>query len=1132
MLRPHPVALVLCALAGTAAPAIDIHYCQDNPPSAAVCANDHWISTCLAGYGSTDPNDKVNNPCQVPQPPDTCPGTVNSPCERSFTQLAYDIYAAQHPGVDSERVFDKSLDNFRPSRASPAQHKVTLDRTSGPGSWANQELMAQYAAWNATNIDPLTYTRVGLFETINGITSCEDYTYYSFMDMERWIDGINACKDDARCKVNVSLKGYTAKGESAPPGISRRRPQNYDGNYIYDQWDDKNHVTELIAHKDMAQLEADPFNDAWQLTAVPKNAFHSGTEYLITPAIFNAMVAVGVPDAQGLADELARGDNQYEMGEGVPTGNGGYYLDTTNKLHQGFYDEFAFHHYMNLTTQNTTKGESREYRRRNDSVTKAWSQLGEDMKCLFGNSPLFDQNLGTCGTQNTPSALGKVRPGDTQIYESDPFQTYAVMSAVAETQMAQPPALFGQIGFGNQLQTAQYTLAQLSALDISYGAQNIPSGAHAPGFLSANAITNSKLFNALNLPAAMVARLSARQVESLAATETRIANILAGQQGLTLFGGGHGAGGGFGGNFGTGLVLGLLGGFNTPGGITFGNGGIGLGLGGGASGGAVPFSLTINSHSNPGGDLSNYVATYTPSGGKAGSTSMMIDQTWSVNPPRWTTDQNGNPILNCATTRPRVGAPVDQGAIADFAAQSVISTLKVDTFFHTEKMWASTCELTNLLLVEWYRKVNGVPSCLDRTSNACDWVPQDFVDRFVTRNISYASAAKQIEYDYCKRWTGGGNITDLATAKSPKGLTCPNVLQGKQLIAGVSYQNRQSLTAMRTFLDKRRDTFECLLKKVTVKAPEVFGKEKIDGNKLGNAEFGGGYSYDLGWTATAVRYPQDGQPSDPAKNGKICRLGGKMDAGFKAFATLFSNEIDIINADVHVLANDNDDHKGVGWANLVVATFTVFTKGDQGNPIDLTGTYKPPDGVKNDRVQFVEAPFQVGWVTVTIKAGIFYDYGATLTLTTQVPGKVCDTVHPASWGTHAKFEPKVDLGVWVSADATIGGAFGVGLEVDLILLGLGLPLTADVTFEINPDDQQQSIKFQAELDFTLTTLKGELDFYIIAFFVKVASFKVVGWDGFVQKFPIFRITPVYIPLQPLTPGAIHPPGQSTASEDI
>ena len=87
-------------------------------------------------------------------------------------------------------------------------------------------------------------------------------------------------------------------------------------------------------------------------------------------------------------------------------------------------------------------------------------------------------------------------------------------------------------------------------------------------------------------------------------------------------------------------------------------------------------------------------------------------------------------------------------------------------------------------------------------SNACDWVPQDFVDRFVTRNISYASAAKQIEYDYCKRWTGGGNIMDLATAKSPKGLTCPNVLHGKQLIAGVSYQDRQSLTAMRTFLDK------------------------------------------------------------------------------------------------------------------------------------------------------------------------------------------------------------------------------------------------------------------------------------------------------------------------------------------
>ena len=31
--------------------------------------------------------------------------------------------------------------------------------------------------------------------------------------------------------------------------------------------------------------------------------------------------------------------------------------------------------------------------------------------------------------------------------------------------------------------------------------------------------------------------------------------------------------------------------------------------------------------------------------------------------------------------------------------------------YHTERMWASTCEVTNLILKEWHRRVAGNPSC-------------------------------------------------------------------------------------------------------------------------------------------------------------------------------------------------------------------------------------------------------------------------------------------------------------------------------------------------------------------------------------------------------------------------------------
>ncbi|MBS2022705.1 MAG: hypothetical protein JST92_09865 [Deltaproteobacteria bacterium] len=568
------------------------------------------------------------------------------------------------------------------------------------------------------------------------------------------------------------------------------------------------------------------------------------------------------------------------------------------------------------------------------------------------------------------------------------------------------------------------------------------------------------------------------------------------------------------------------------------------GPGPGSNGGAIPFAVVVGGgggiDQGPGsGGLANYVATFTPGTTPIGGLSFMVDHTWQANPPRWTTDSAGNPILNCDTQRRRSTDNGVNGVNAIDGTDAIVlggTNLQVDGFFHTERMWASTCQLTNLILTEWYRKIAGTPSCLDMTSTACDWMPQDFVDRFVTRNMSYASAAKEIEYSYCKRWTNAGSWDDTLTAKQPQ-LSCPGVFPkgSTQLIYGVPQSKRNSLASIRQYLDTRRNGFECLMKSVPVALPEVFGKVKKDSNHLGNGEFGGGYDYDLEWHATVKRDQHAGANKD-----KICTMGGSMQAGFNAFATLFSDNISILDANVHVRSNENFDGKGEGWANLVVASFTVFDQGDEQHPISIAGNAVNLDKLNNDKIQFVEAPFQVGWVTVTIKAGIFFDYGATLTIGADVPSGKCDVSQGLdAWGAHAKFEPQADLGVWVSADATIGGAFGVGLEVDLILLGLGLPLTADVVLGVDPNTQQPAISFDAELDFTLTTLKGELDFYIIAFFIKVASFKIVGWDGFVQKFPIFRThaesgpgNAVYIPLAPLTKDAIHPPGTHDASEDI
>ncbi len=555
--------------------------------------------------------------------------------------------------------------------------------------------------------------------------------------------------DQARCMVNTSLNGYTTTGSGTPPAIFRRRPQNADGNYIYDPTDPDNHITELINKGAMDQIEADPFSDTWQLSNLPKNAFYAGTEWLITTNIFNSMIAQGI-DAQDMVNEMNRGDGLYEAGKGVPTSNGGYYLDAQQKLHQGFYDEWDFHNYMNQGTQATTAGQSREFRRRNDQLVQAVGQLADAMKCLYSNA--LDIPPGGCAGSNIPNALGKVNPGDEQEYEHDPLQMNSILSAIMPSQLALPPSLFGQVGFGASLQPAQYTLAQLASLNLVSGAQNIPESAHAPGLLSADAQTNSILLGALDLPPGLVAHAPAVEIEDLAATQARLADIASAQQVMQINNLGN-----------IGLGLGLL-------------DELGVLLDGNARANASTHKAV------PGPNLADYVQTYTPNPGTIQNpTSFLVEMAWNVNPPRWGTDTNtGLPVLDCSTTRVREGGGTtnlnDYGDVPESAG--VISTLVVDGTYHTDQMWPALCQVTNLLLQEWERAQVGNPSCLDKNSVSCDWVPQDFVDRFVTQNVGYASAAKEIEYSYCKRWTGGGQID--STVKDTKGNLVDGVPQSRR----------------------------------------------------------------------------------------------------------------------------------------------------------------------------------------------------------------------------------------------------------------------------------------------------------------------------------------------------------------
>ena len=155
-------------------------------------------------------------------------------------------------------------------------------------------------------------------------------------------------------------------------------------------------------------------------------------------------------------------------------------------------------------------------------------------------------------------------------------------------------------------------------------------------------------------------------------------------------------------------------------------------------------------------------------------------------------------------------------------------------------------------------------------------------------------------------------------------------------------------------------------------------------------------------------------------------------------------------------------------------------------------------------------------------AGVSYNYGVILNLSAKAPTKgSCVTNSPAAYTVGANFTPAADLGVWVDADASLAGIVGVGVEGQLTLVGLSLPLNSTVKLGVD-STQNPALIFDLGLDLTLTTLKGELDIYLKALFMKVASFTLVSWDGYKHTFPIFR-THETLQLSPLTPGSIHAP---------
>jgi hypothetical protein len=470
----------------------------------------------------------------------------------------------------------------------------------------------------------------------------------------------------------------------------------------------------------------------------------------------------------------------------------------------------------------------------------------------------------------------------------------------------------------------------------------------------------------------------------------------------------------------------------------------------------------------------------------AGTVVNYAQRAWEILPPMFNNPSAPMEGLNCTPT----------------LNAAWLSQLSADDQLVMKYLWTPVCNVTNVILVEWLRSQAGAPSCYTDSNYRCDWSPQMFVDRFVNTYLSAASASKDAEYEYCKRWTrtDGGSFSSELAWNDPV------------------FSHNANLATFRSLLESRKAAYDKIMKNVPVKAANTLGTEKIDSARIGNSMFSGAYSYDLGWTA---------QITNKNPDGSACEWGGTLNAEFDANATVMGATEELVSAGVSLSAMPNDTtHTSSGTlaAHLRLIDSDVFTPFSQPltiNGSSASGSVNPTgsgDGSSDeDTISLLGpgVPIQAGPITITINAGIEYGYGANVTYQVNTTAG-CQQV--PSFGLSAGINPTANFGVWATADATVLG-FGAGVEVQLTLIQVGLPLTASVTMlpdQPDPIDPARphvtAMDTQFGLDLTLSTLGGQMDVYGVVFGFHVFTTPIVTWQGPTWTVPLFHTPEVKIPL--------------------
>jgi hypothetical protein len=443
----------------------------------------------------------------------------------------------------------------------------------------------------------------------------------------------------------------------------------------------------------------------------------------------------------------------------------------------------------------------------------------------------------------------------------------------------------------------------------------------------------------------------------------------------------------------------------------------------------------------------------------------------------------------------------------------------------------AACNLVNAVLDEWARadspkilapndtKPLPAPTGCFANDLACDWDPATFV-RGVTDmvhnqidNVQYSQ--READYKACKAW-------QPIIAKNMSKFSDQN--NGELLMLGdIKTEIQQTFNEISDVPVLERGPMTPWANQVPMKPEKgdtfaTFGEDRHNAEVWGNDMFGVGYSYDIGWEVP-VRWEQ----VEKDQHTEVCDFGLGAHGGFEAYAFAFgSDKFDILAADlvagVHDYTNptvpgadaviDTNLHDAAFDAHFVVAGDSIVAEDEK---VNLNAQKIVPFASGANSWNLFTIPFQISFVTLEMSVGIGYSYSVDMKATPSHTN-VCHEGKKVAGGgypwaaNHAlptialnsTLTPQAELDGIVDAYASIAGLAGVGVDVNLTLLGLGLPAQNNITLS------SKNLTIDSTLNMDFHTLDGSLSVYAELLFFTLFDIEIMSWDGYHSTIPLFN----------------------------